>query len=217
MPIRAGALKGKRWHITTRSRFLLGTYEPAQTCLFQQTVKAGDVVYDIGAHVGYYTVLASVLVGNRGQVVAFEPVPTNLYYLRRHVQMNRCDNVTVIEACVAEASGTSKFQTMGTGSGHIAENGKLMVRTVTLDELVQRGTIAAPDCIKIDVEGAEYLVLQGGKSVIARTHPTIFLSLHGDQVRKQCYEFLTACGYDLRPIGEEPLEGAQEVLVWVND
>ncbi len=217
MRIRGGPLQGKRWHITTRSRFLLGTYEPAQTRLFQQTVKAGDVVYDIGAHVGHYTILASVLVGNTGQVIAFEPVPANLYYLRDHVQMNDCDNVMVIAACVAEASGTGKFQRMGTGSGHISENGQLAVRTVTLDELIQAGTIPAPDCMKIDVEGAEYLVLQGGKSLITRTHPVIFLSLHGEQVRRQCYELLTTCGYHLRPIGEEPLAKAREVLARMGD
>jgi len=212
-----GPLKGKRWHLTTRSRFWQGRYEPHQTRLFVETVKPGEVVYDVGAHVGYYSVLASTLVGASGHVLAFEPVPANLYYLRRHLQINGCQNVTVIEACVAEAEGVSHFQTRGTGRGHISQDGKLTVRTVSLDELVQAGKIPAPDCIKIDVEGAEYSVLQGARALIARTHPTIFLSLHGEQMRQQCFEFLTAHGYHLDAIGKQQLAKAGEVLVTMSN
>ena len=214
--VRRGPLKGKGWHLTTRSRFWQGRYEPHQTRLFVETVKPGDVVYDVGAHVGYYSVLASTLVGDSGHVVGFEPVPANLHYLRRHLQINGCQNVTVIEACVAEAEGVSHFETRGTGMGHIWEDGKLTVRTVSLDELVQAGKIPPPDCIKIDVEGAEYSVLQGAQALRARTYPTILLSLHGAQRRQQCFESLPARGYQLFPLGEEPLAEADEILATKN-
>lgn len=169
-------------------------------------------MYDIGAHVGYYTVLASGLVGESGQVVCFEPVPANLYYLHSHLQMNECANVKVIEACVGERSRVCHFERRGSGSGHISENGDLTVQVVSLDELINEGAIPEPDCMKIDVEGAEYSVLQGAQSLLARTHPTIFLSLHSDQMRQQCFELLRARGYQLGPIKDEPLAEASEIV-----
>ncbi len=216
LPVRRGPLKGKRWHIVTRSRFFLGTYELAQTALFQKMVEEGQVVYDVGAHVGYYTVQASMLVGLNGHVVSFEPVPANLYFLRRHLRLNGCDNVTVMEACVADRSGVCRFSKLGTGSGHIAEEGELTTRTVSLDELIAAGSIPPADCMKIDVEGAEYSVLQGARSLIATAHPLIFLSLHGDEVRQQCFALLSEHGYQLRPIRDEPLAEASEVLATYN-
>ena len=213
LPIRAGPLQGKRWLVATNLKFLRGTYEPHQTQLFREVVTAGDVVYDVGAHVGYYTVLASILVGEGGRVVCFEPLPVNLHDLRRHLQMNGCDNVTVVEACVADRSGVCRLETRtGTGTGHISESGGLTVPMVSLDALASEEALPVPNCMKIDVEGAEYLVLQGAQSVIASAQPMIFLSLHGDELRKKCVEFLRERGYELRPIVGAQLSEATEIL-----
>lgn len=207
-----GPLKGKKWHLATRSRFYLGKFEPDQTSLFEQTVKEGDVVYDVGGHVGYYTLLGSMLVGDSGHVVCFEPAPVNLHYLCRHLALNACSNVTVMETCVADRSGECRFRTAGTVSGSIEEDGDLTTRMVSLDDLLAAGAIPEPDCIKMDIEGAEYMALQGAQSLIASARPTIFLSIHGDEVREECFEFLRAHNYELRSIGPEPLARAVEVL-----
>ena len=82
LPILKGPLKGKRWLVATRINFFLGTYEVEQTEAFVKTVVENDVVYDCGAHYGYYTLLASTLAKN-GKVFAFEPSPANLVRLRR--------------------------------------------------------------------------------------------------------------------------------------
>ena len=73
MPILRGPLAGKKWLLASRINFFLGTYEPEQTQAFQEIVRPGSVVYDVGAHYGYYTLLASVLAGPAGRVLAFEP------------------------------------------------------------------------------------------------------------------------------------------------
>lgn len=212
MPIKRGTLKGRKWHVATRSSFLAGTYESDQTALFEQMLMEGDIVLDLGAHVGYYTVLASVLVGDTGQVIAFEPEPENLYFLHRHVKLNKCDNVTVIEACVADSSGECTFRREGTGTGHIDEAGALTVPVLSLDELLADGAIPRPDYMKIDVEGAELRVLQGACQLIADARPTIFLSVHGEQLRDDCSQFLKARGYQLRPIVIRESSAAPEIL-----
>lgn len=216
--VKSGPLKGKRWLFNARREFRRGTYEPDQSRIFAEVLKEGQVVYDLGAHIGYYTVLASALVGPSGHVVSFEPLPANLQDLRRHLQMNGCDNVTVIEACVAEHTGTCSFaRRRATRAGAIAPDGQLTMPMVSLDELVDEGTIPAPDCMKIDVEGSEFAALQGARSLIARTHPTILLSVHGDELRAQCLDFLSAHAYQLCPVGANPLAEAVEILAMKAD
>jgi len=101
LPILQGNLKGKKWIVGSSNHGCwLGTYEFAKQRLFSETIREGSVVYDIGAHVGFYTLLASVLVGPKGKVVAFEPLPRNIYYLKKHLRLNQCKNVILVEAAV---------------------------------------------------------------------------------------------------------------------
>ncbi len=217
MPIRNGTLKGKKWHVATRSRCFLGPYAPAQTALFEEMRMEGDVVLALGAPVGYDTVLASLLVSDTGRVIAFEPEPENLYFLRRHINLNKCDNVTVIEACVADCSGQCTFRREGSGSGHIDDAGDLTVPLVSLDELVADATIPLPDYMKIDVEGAELRVLQGASQLIADARPTMFLSVHSEQLRDDCSDFLKARGYRLRTIVIKESSEPPEILAVPTD
>ena len=211
--VKNGPLKGKKWLLNTRREFRRGTYEPKQSRLFQEMVTQGDVVYDLGAHIGYYTVIASELVGDSGHVVSFEPIPFNLQDLRKHLQINNCNNVTVIEAAVGERSKSARF-TKGTGTRtpHRAEAGELTVEMVTLDEIVEERNLPIPDHIKIDVDSTEFLVLQGAESLINQTHPTLFLSVHSNEARTQCLDFLTARGYDLRSMNDKSLTETLDIL-----
>jgi FkbM family methyltransferase len=202
LPILRGPMRGFRWLVATRSSFLFGTYEPAQTQLFQELVKPGDVVYDVGAHFGYYTLLASKLVGEKGKVLAFEPSPNNLSRLYRHIEINARKNVEVLELAVSDHEGTAHFETRtGSGVGHLAEDGPLEVKLTTLDRLTNQ---PLPNVMKIDVEGAEVGVLQGAKGMFARCRPIIFLSLHGEDLKTTCMELLKGYGYSFRQI--EPME-----------
>lgn len=188
--------------MATRSNFLLGTYEPEQTKLFAEMVKPGDVVFDVGAHFGYYTLLASKIVGPKGRVVAFEPSPGNLARLYRHIELNDRKNMTVLELAVSDHEGTARFETRtGSGVGHLADDGPLEVKLTTLDSLRD---LPLPNVMKIDVEGAEVGVLTGAKSLLERARPIIFLSLHGDDLKARCMEMLAKLGYSFQSI--EPME-----------
>lgn len=199
LPIFRGPLKGWRWMVSTRSNFFFGTYEPEQTKLFAEAVKPGAVVYDIGAHYGYYTLLSSKFVGHNGQVISFEPSPGNLVKLRRHISLNNCENVRVLELAVSDVEGTARFETRtGSGVGHLASDGPLEVRVTRLDAVAR--DLPAPTVMKIDVEGAEVGVLEGARETLERSRPTIFLSLHGDDLKARCTQMLEDRGYTIREI-----------------
>lgn len=216
MPILQGRLKGKQWIVgSSQHGCWLGSYESDKQQLFEKTIPEGSIVFDLGAHVGFYTLLASTLVGSKGKVFTFEPMPANLFYLKEHLRINRITNVTVIEAAVSNCSGVTYFEE-GSSSfeGRISSQGTLQVKTVSLDELIDRGEIPTPDYIKIDVEGAEMQVFSGAKSLLMNARPTIFLATHGNDVHQQCCEFLTSLGYQLQPIGGKSLEQSDEILAY---
>lgn len=215
LPIWGGALRGRWWLPASRGkvlRVLGGTYEPEQTRLFQEHVRPGDTVLDIGAHVGYYSLLSSVLAGDAGTVWAFEPNPQNCAFLRRHVEINRRGNVRVTEAAVSDAAGRARFDFGGgSGTGHLSGDGAIEVETVRLDDFARERGIA-PTAVKIDVEGAEVQVLDGGRATLAEHRPVIFLSTHGAEVHRASMELLRELGYGFRPILGSDVASTSELL-----
>ncbi len=215
LPIVRGRLRGRWWLPASRGkvlRILGGSYEPEQTHLFETHVGQGATVLDVGAHVGYYTLLSATLAGSAGRVVAFEPNPANAAFLRRHVEMNGFCTVRVDQAAVSDRAGTARFEFgSGSGTGHLAEDGPVMVRTVTVDDVCgEHGLV--PAAIKIDVEGAEAAVLRGAAETLGRARPVVFLSTHGAGVHHTCLGLLRDAGYRLFPILGGDVETTAEVL-----
>ena len=214
VPILPGRLKGKKWIAGSGNHgYWIGSYEYEKQNLFAKTIQEGAVVYDIGAHVGFYTLLASEIVGPRGKVVAFEPLPINIHYLREHLRLNQCENVIVVEAAVAEQTGINFFEE-GTNNymGTLSSKGRLEVKVVSLDSLVSKGEIPPPDYMKIDVEGAEMLVLSGARQLLVNYHPTIFLATHGFDVHYQCCSFLQSMGYYLQSINGKDIDDTDKII-----
>ncbi len=184
--------------------------EPEQTSVFVENLADGDVFFDVGANVGYYTVLGSRLVGENGLVVAFEPVARNLAHLYNHVALNKLENVSIIPAACSDEISLAAFSTgPNNAMGHLTDEnnempGKnlMLVPTVTLDEVAERLGVV-PDVLKIDVEGAELSVLRGASSKILPAKPKIFLSLHSEILRTDCLEYLRKFGYEFEPLGED--------------
>jgi FkbM family methyltransferase len=178
-------------------------------------VSEGSVVYDIGAHVGFYTLLASVLVGTKGKVVAFEPLPKNVRYLKKHLRLNRCNNVMVIESAVAEYNDIA-FLKNGKNSyaGSLSSEGHLKIKTVSLDDLISKSNIPPPDFMKIDVEGAELAALTGSRLLLAEYHPTIFLATYGIERHQRCCELLSSIDYDLQSINGKSINESDEIIAF---
>jgi FkbM family methyltransferase len=215
VPILAGPLRGRWWLARSRGkivRVVTGSYEREQTRLMVSMVTAGDAVLDVGAHTGYYTVLASLLVGRAGRVHAFEPDPRNAGFLRRHVRLNRCDNTVVEEVAVASRAGARRFGGgSGSGTARLRPDGALEVPVVALDEYCQRHAIH-PTLIKVDVEGGEAEVLRGAAEVLRRDRPTVLLSTHGPEAHAECLSLLSDLGYGAEAVGGGEVATADELL-----
>jgi FkbM family methyltransferase len=164
-----GKLRGYRW-ITSSSTHgcWLGSYELTKQCQFSEVVKEGDVVFDIGANVGFYSLLASHCVGPTGQVQAFEPLPENLAYLEKHFRLNHCTNVSIHCVAVSDRSAKLCFQRGGgyRSIGRLSEQGDLEVKAISLDEFVYHDGNRPPNVVKIDVETAEFHVLRGAERLL---------------------------------------------------
>lgn len=214
LPIVQGRLRGRRWIVGSSDHGCwLGSYEYKKRLVFERLVAPGSVVFDVGANVGFYTLLASILVGPRGRVFAFEPVPCNLFYLKKHLELNRISNVAVIEAAVSDKRGVASLALGPSGSmAHFSPQGSISSETCCLDELLDAGAVPAPQHIKIDVEGAEFLVLSGARSLLTRFHPTVHLSTDVGETHQQCCSLLQSLGYKLQPIELVELDEAYEIL-----
>ena len=212
--IRSGELRGWRWIAgSSTNGCWLGTYERQAQSLFRRHIHSGAVVLDVGANVGFFTLLASRLAGTTGRVHAFEPLPRNLYYLERHVRLNELSNVTVEALAIAAASGEAHFRTAPHASmGGLRDDGNLHVVTASLDDLLAAGRIPAPDFIKMDIEGAEGAALQGATRLLAGSPLTIVLSTHGYDQHEICWAILKNAGFELELLRDGTADGDYLIL-----
>jgi FkbM family methyltransferase len=201
MPILQGPLRGKKWIVGSHLHGCwLGSYELEVQKRLIKYLKRGDTFYDVGANVGFYSLLASVLT-DPGRVYAFEPLPTNLDYFRRHLDLNRIRTVEVFEIAFADKIGTASFEIEGTRAmGRLRPSGGAKVLTSTLDALLSDQKIAPPDFIKMDIEGAELFALLGANECFARHRPKLLLATHGAEMHTECTLLLRSWHYEVHPL-----------------
>jgi len=213
VPILQGPLRGKRWIAGSSNHGCwLGSYEATKQIKIIELVRPGMVCWDVGANVGFYTLLFAELVGREGRVFAFEPLPRNVELLRRHVDMNRYHNVRLFPCALGDFDGDVTFDPGPNAyMARIAAEGRLQAPCSRADTLLVAGEVEAPDVIKIDVEGAEAGVLQGARRAMER-HPVIFLATHGKAVHRECVELLMGCGYGVHGLDGGSPEGTDEVV-----
>jgi FkbM family methyltransferase len=177
----------------------LGTYERDKVELLRRFVKPGMVAYDVGANAGYYTLLLSHLVGPSGRVYAFEPLPENVVNLTHHIHINDLRNCEVVEVAVSDRPGLAGFHAAASNSMGALVDGEAVLRvpTITLDGLVDQAGFMAPDFVKMDVEGAEGMVLAGAQGVLSSRASMWFIALHGPEPAKVATKALLRAGFDL--------------------
>jgi FkbM family methyltransferase len=194
-----GPIRGMKWvKGAGPNAYWVGTYEVVRLREFADALKNGDVVYDVGANAGIYSLYGSFKVGNSGWVYAFEPLERNLRYLRQHVALNNLQNCTVLESAVCNTEGTLAFSAAGwePSMARLSPRGEIVVPSTTLDICIYgEKRLRPPNVLKIDVEGAEFEVLLGATRSITEFHPTIFLELHGPELHRDCRDFLITKGY----------------------
>ena len=216
LPLRLVPPKMPLWVLSGRGRGLrwlpgsgvhgywLGTYERESQEVANTLIRQGDVVIDVGANVGYFTLIFSKLTGPNGRVAAIEPVPENLRALRRHLDLNRITNVDVLECAISNASGTAKFATSARSEGRLAARGELSVRVESLDRLVAAGMLPQPSVIKFDIEGGEVEAIEGARSTLQVLKPSLWIETHGWERHEKCRRLLAEVGLD---VSEEKCTG----------
>ncbi|NUH36282.1 FkbM family methyltransferase [Streptomyces samsunensis] len=168
-----------------RYLYLFGVWEPHMTRWLQRRLKPGDVFVDVGANIGYYSVLASRLVGGSGKVVAVEASPTFLRLLQRHARRNGCANIRTVNAAVSDREELLTFilassRNMGANSvvpydGPAESTFEIAARP--LPDLLTEDEITRARVIKVDVEGAEGGVVRGLVPLLDRLRPDAELTV----------------------------------------
>jgi FkbM family methyltransferase len=187
LPILRGPARGRRWRIaSTMRRAWLGLYDHAILTEVLPHIPPNSVVFDLGAHAGYYTL---ALLSKAGHVHAFEPNPADLV---RHVAMNHLESRVTIHHAAVGAQSVAGFLSQDVESSvrHIASTGH-PIRIVALDDL----DLPDPAFIKMDIEGAEEEALRGMTKLVNRARPLLLIACHGDVVRASIMAWLSAQRY----------------------
>jgi len=226
--IRAGCRMNLDLHEqVSRMIYFLGSHEPAETALVQRILQPDWVVIDVGAQIGFYTLLvAHMLDPDRGRVYSIEADPGTYLRLRQHILTNKLHHVTATNRAIGEASGTVALYpgpNHNTGLSSIFDRGRgvapVSVRQITLDQLVQEYGLRRCDLIKIDVEGAEAAVIQGGLETLRRFKPRLLLELNASMLERAgtcpsaIAEALSGLGYTLYDVDHMQREVTEECLV----
>jgi FkbM family methyltransferase len=172
---------------------------------------AGCTFFDIGAHIGYYTLIGARIVGESGRVIAFEPDPENVALIREMVDKNGLTQVHIIPKAVWSRSGTVEFRrsTAGRMSGKVIAEGVPEGTGIASDETIFCSAVCLDDfcasreiipcLVKIDVEGGELEVLRGASHLLAQHKPTLIVEIHFSEHIGQLYELLLPLGYIILP------------------
>jgi FkbM family methyltransferase len=177
---------------------------------FARLVKPGMTVYDIGANRGQMALLFARQVGPSGAVMCFEPLPELCQKLERNLALNGIRNVSVQCLALADVSETRVFlyhpdrSTQGKladveRSYSASDAQEVRVQTASIDELIAGG-MSPPDFMKVDVEGAGAVLLQGASNTLRQYRPTIYIELHGPEEQAAVRDRLLPIGYRLETL-----------------
>jgi FkbM family methyltransferase len=210
VPLRVagGPLQGLVVELDPRlhKEMLSGRFEPQIQRTIQELLSEGDTAFDVGAHLGYFSLSMATRVGGSGHVVAFEPNPSVAERLRRNVVQPASSLgsiVTPVATALGAQSGRLPFASGADSStGRLSPDGDLDVEVTTLDEVAER--FGEPRLVKIDVEGAEVDVLRGGRRLIARRFAAFVIEAHSEHLEQACVRLLESLGYRCGRIQNEP-------------
>jgi FkbM family methyltransferase len=189
-----------------------GVYEPQMLKILRECLRPGGLFVDLGANEGYFSVIASKIVGSEGQVFAVEPQARLQSVLKRNLILNSCQNVNVLPLAISDDASPVILHLspdMNTGSTAAVQTTrypllKQEVSSITLLEVFEQQRIETCDLLKIDIEGYEYEAIMGSPGLFtAGRVKVIALELHREALAKrnrkaaQITDFLGSCGYQL--------------------
>ena len=214
VPILSGPGRGLRINLHGSAvAFATGTAErPLQEAL-RRELAPGMTFFDVGANVGFVTLIAASIVGPSGRVVAFEPVPENVAAIRENLALNAIEWVELHQTAIARSSGSasliisevSAFSRLAHISVPSEDRERIEVAVTSIDELLASGSVPKPDVIKIDVEGAELEAIEGMRDTLAELKPVLLCEVH--DCNAAYVELMNGLGYETVNLDEDvPVE-----------
>ncbi|MBU2564047.1 FkbM family methyltransferase [Patescibacteria group bacterium] len=194
---------------------LSGVYEPFETKIIKSVIKKDNTVIDIGANIGYYTLLFAKLVGRNGKIIAFEPDPDNFFLLKKNVEINGYKNATLIQKAVSNKIGTTKlYLHKNDKKQHSIYNSNNSRKSIEIESTRADNYINEKvDLIKIDIEGAEGETIKGMKNLLKKNKKIKIItefspcSLENSSVKsKEFLELLIGHNFKLYEINEPKKE-----------
>ena len=207
--VAAGGAEGMKMELDLHLEkdYWLGTYETELQATVDDLIQPGWVAYDVGANIGFVTLLLAKKIGDTGKIFAFEALSDNLERLNAHVEINGlAPRVRVIPGAVAATSEPLRFLVGPSGAMGKAEGSAgrpeghreaIEVPGISLDDFIYREGNPPPQVIKMDIEGGEVLALLGMPRLLAEARPLILLELHGPEAARVSWETLTTAGYQI--------------------
>ncbi|MDW8029608.1 MAG: FkbM family methyltransferase [Armatimonadota bacterium] len=181
-------------------------YSDGSEKVFASILQEGMFVFDIGANVGFYTLLAASRIGCKGRVYAFEPIPSIFERLKENIALNDMHNIIPIPVAISDRTGIARMAVAGMASSlfyrAIHASGFIDVTTETLDKFVECEGIKRLDVIKIDVEGAELKVIYGSDQTIRRFKPIMMIEINPPALKsagatpEEVFSVIISYGYD---------------------
>jgi FkbM family methyltransferase len=185
--------------------YWLGTYEPELQAALRDLITPGAVIYDVGANIGYVSLLLAKAAGETGKVYAFEALPENADRWRENMLFNGMEaRLSLFSGAVSQTSGPVRFLVhasggMGKAAGSAGRQdpyvSEITVPGISLDEFVYGLGNPAPQVVKMDIEGGEVLALPGMRRVLAEARPLMLMELHGPESSRVAWQTLSAAGY----------------------
>jgi FkbM family methyltransferase len=211
----------------TPKSYWLGTHEPNMQKALMRNIKAGMVVYDCGANIGYFSAMLSTLVTPSGHVYSFEPSPQSLECLQLVSELNHFENLTVVPQAVWNQRETLRFACTAPNksmvSDHIEgvfgeaahEDSFVEIKTTSLDEFVYDDCNQPPNFIKMDIEGAEGKAMLGAVRLLSEHRPSLLLEIHGKPGR-EVWPILQDLNYKIVNIAtnKSPTD-VDEFAIWI--
>jgi FkbM family methyltransferase len=192
-------------HLDSRfeTNYASGAYEPLIEAVLLSGLEAGGVFYDVGAHIGLFSLLAARVVGKSGSVFAFEADPENAERIKEHASRNGLDYIHVVPCAVWSSPGRLAFERASADSsrnqGAVANDfskankNTIEVEAVSLDAFAQKHK--PPTLIKIDVEGGEAAVLDGSKETFKSNAPLLICEVHNQRAADYVTRWLGSNSY----------------------
>ena len=206
--IAAGGLAGLRMSLDLQSEkdYWLGTYESELQATINNLVQPGMVAYDVGANIGYISLLLARRVGGTGRVFAFEALPSNLERLHTNLELSGYSEIVdVVPVAVVECDRRVRFLVgpsggMGKAEGsagrqEVYYSDALEVEGISLDSFISQKGNPAPQVVKMDIEGGEVLAMPGMRRLLRTARPIVLLELHGPEASRVAWEVLSNADY----------------------